>query len=245
MEEFGIRLIAEHAGRHYHFASIKFKTKKELIYVFEFFDKRKIFKFHDFETGIKRIQRQVDHISFHCDGGVHIYYKNIKGKGERMDKNKLKDNPFSIPTSQYVPLLIHSSNFDVSRINIQKEVKDIDGQDIIFDVSVLNKFSIVLFSLGSEVNYKKMLASHGFEKIFDISKSKLVCEPFIDHSEGDVSRIALGQFTDTNILLAYTEKTIPVPDKMIDFEKKRGIEIGSSMPFSVLPSEDKIINRLK
>lgn len=241
MKDFGVRLIAEFKGKHYHLASLEFKLeKRELIYVFKYFDIRRIFHFNDFGTGEERIQKQIDHISFHRDGHVHIYYKDVKGNGHEMDRVKLKGNPFDLPGEQYAPLLIHSFVFDAERMNIQPEIIDVNSQDLVFAVPHSNKFSVVLFSTGAAVNYKAMLGSHGFDKIFDASKSKFFCEPFTEHSESDVARISSGLFTDTGIALGYTERTIPIPLEIIDFYKSRDTEIGSIAPFSVLPSDDKI-----
>jgi hypothetical protein len=244
MKNFGIRLVAKYNNKNYHFATLKFKFNKELIYVFEFFDKRKMVNFHDFETGVEKTQRTVDHISFHRDGKVHLCYKNIKGKGRKMNEVKLKGNPFCIPNSQYAPLLVHSIYFDLLRMNIQKEISDIDSQDIFFEVFPSKKFSIVLFSLGAEVNYRSMLSSKQFNGVFNISKSRLVVEPFLEHSDVDIERISFGIFKDVNILLAYTEKVINVPDELIEHENKNNKEIGSISPFSIMPTEDKI-RRLK
>lgn len=235
------KMIASKNGCFYHFASLEFKLKnRELIYIVKMNHDKKFVQYKDFETGKTKIEKKIDHFSFHKDGTVHLVYKNKKNKSKHRDRRKVK-NFFNLKEDNYAPLLIHSVCFS-QKLNLLPKIDKIDSLSFVFETNDLEKFSIVMFSVGKSVNYKMMLSSHGFEEVFVFKKSKFLAEPLMCHSKDsydDVAkRVKNGKFLDTNVLLGFTDKIIKMPEEIQNGE----IKIKGSYAFNVLPSEDKILS---
>lgn len=200
--------------------------------------KRNFVQYDDFETGQKQTEKGIDHFSFHKDGTIHLVYKDKKNKSKHRDRKNVGKNLFDIPNTNYAPLLIHSVFFN-SDLELCPRVEAVDNQSLVFVADNLEKFSVVLFSLGKEVNYKAMLSSHGFENIFLSSKSAFLVEPLINHPDDSVvERIKNGIFIDTNILLGFTEKVIKIPREI----ENKNVAIKGAYGFNVLPSDNKILS---
>lgn len=233
------KIIASKNELLYHFASLEFKLEnRELVYIVEMNYKKNFVQYNDFETGQSQTEKGMDHFSFHKDGTVHLVYKDKKNKSKHRDRRNVGKNLFDIQDTNYAPLLIHSVFFN-SDLELCPKVETVDNQSLVFVVNDLEKFSIVLFSLGKGVDYRWMLNSHGFESIFFSNKSKFLVEPFLNHSDDSiVERIQNGIFVDTSILLGFTEKVIKIPKEI----ENKNIAVKGAYSFNVLPSDKKILS---
>ncbi len=101
------------------------------------------------ETGIIDSGYLPDHISFHTDGNIHS--KARDGKKKKIYFNTLNPglNVFNLERANYLPFFIESINISEPRF-VKKRFKEnvtFDPiHDILYDVTALNSFSILLVS---------------------------------------------------------------------------------------------------
>lgn len=233
------KLVSKSNGRYYHFATVKIDLdKKELIYIAEYsFSKKEFVRYTDYEKGLVQTRKIIDHVSFHKDGTAHIVSKNLKGKKERMDPKKGPSSPFSIAPENYAPLILHSVVYEKD-FSIVSSVDEADEETLVFKVENQNDFSVVLFSVGINVNWKLLLRKFG--NAFNENDSKFLAEPFLAHKEDDLQRIQKGVFIDVGLLFALMPKVVPIPKILVEDEQKRGVQIKSYYDFRVFPSENGI-----
>lgn len=113
-----------------------------------------------------------DHISFHTDGNIHSKAKNGEKKKIYLDEINIGLNVFNLERGHYLPFFIES--IDISDIRfIKRRFKENvfydPNKDILWDVSKLNSFSILLISKCEKFNPHHIIQNEHLKNLKIIS----------------------------------------------------------------------------
>ena len=229
-----------------YFAQLSHNEKRELFFRI-LWDKVKPSYYYDGVENREQDIMNIDHISFHGDGTVHVRYFSEGKKKEKIEHTKLQNTIPSMSQDVYAPLLILSV-YDISTFtkHIGKSTSlAFEGSQNVnyhWEIEATNQCSLVFFLVGGNVNYKLMLDTH-FPSIFYRSASPFLMNYFGDESKvifehGDVKKV-----DDLGLLIGYTSKVIPRPpdQALIGLKKsKEFTRIENMLGLSLIPSDDKI-----
>lgn len=177
-------------------------NKIELFYHYPFGSKSES-EMENLETGEIDNGYLPDHISFHKDGNIHSKARN--GKKKKIYFNDLNPglNVFNLERAHYLPFFIESINISESRF-IKKRFKEnvfFDSkQDILFDVSEYNSFSILLISKCEKVNPENIIKNEHLKHL-KIIYGDIILGVFTKEDKNDNFEIHSSQNTDLMILL--------------------------------------------
>lgn len=235
-----------------YFSNLSTNNSRELF--FHFLWKKNLrptYYFSGFDDGEKDI-KNIDHISFHNDGSIHMKYLEDKKPYKNIKTIKIPKLPTSqeiLGSSCYMPLAaisIYDSEklFDFVGNENPLAFKEGSNINLFWELEDTNKFSLVLFLVGSSVNYKKLLEDK-FGGIFNVSASRLFMNYFGD--ENKVKLNELGEVTEINdigLLVGFTKKVIPFPSPshlLGPKKKKQKTEIIlDCYGLKILPTEESI-----
>lgn len=119
-------------------------------------------------TGIIDSGYLPDHISFHIDGNIHS--KARDGKKKKIYFNTLNPglNIFNLERANYLPFFVESINVSEPRFVEKRFKKNITfnpNRDILYDVTTLNSFSILLVSKCERVNPTSIVENEHLKKL--------------------------------------------------------------------------------
>lgn len=229
-----------------YFAQLSYNKKRELFFRI-LWNKVKPSYYYDGLEGREKDITNIDHISFHSDGTVHVRYF---GKGKKKDKifhTKLQNTIQNMPQNVYGSLLILSV-YDIETFNkyIGKPTSlvfdNTQNVQCNWEIENTNQFSLVFFLVGGDVNYELMLKTH-YPNIFNIAASPFLMNFFGDETKVVMERGEVTKINDLGLLIGFTPKVIPRPpekalvgpDKSKEFSR-----IENMLGLSLIPSDDKI-----
>jgi hypothetical protein len=109
-----------------------------------------------------------DHISFHTDGNIHSKGRDGKKKKIYFNKSNPGLNIFNLERANYLPFFVESINVSATRF-LEKRFKETvifnPEQDILYDVTSLNSFSIILVSKCERLNPKFIVENEHFKQL--------------------------------------------------------------------------------
>ena len=197
-----------------YFAQLSHNDKRELFFRVLWGGGKPSYYFDGLENKEQNITN-IDHISFHNDGTVHIRYYDAAKKKGKIYHTKLHNTILNMPQNVYGPLLIFSIyDVDAFRKYLGKATslsfngsKNIQYQ---WEIEDTNQFSLVFFLVGGDVNYKLMLDKH-FPSMFSVSASPLLMNYFGDEKKVVLEHGEIKKVNDLGMLIAYTKRVIPHP----------------------------------
>jgi len=229
-----------------YFAQLSHNKKRELFFRI-FWSKVKPSYYYDGLEGREQDITNIDHISFHSDGTVHVRYFGTGKKKDKILHTKLQNTILNMPQNVYGSLLILSI-YDIETFNkyIGKPTSLVfdNTQNIQYhwEIENTNQFSLVFFLVGGDVNYKLMFETH-YPNIFNISASPFLMNFFGDESKVVIEHGEVTKINDLGLLIGYTPKVIPrPPDKSLvgPDKSKEFSKIENMLGLSLVPSDDKI-----
>lgn len=230
-----------------YFFQLSNNEKREFFFRILWGDLKPLFYYDGVENREENITN-IDHVSFHESGEYHVTYYKEKNKKGRIRHKKLINTIKTMPQTAYVPLLIlsiYSIDMFVNYIGRTRPLRfdNVQNISIELDSENIKRFSVVIFLVGSEVNYELML-NNQFPGMFNIHVS-----PFIMNFFGDESKVELNKnnevvkVNDLGLLIACTDKVIPNASAQVKFEKNISREfsrVENPLGMSLIPSDEKI-----
>ncbi len=183
-----------------------------------------------------------DHISFHHDGHVHYKIRNEKGKVEYLERFQIGLNPFNLERNNYLPIYLESfdlSDYDFNNIRF-KVIELIDNSDIVFNISDLKSFSILLVSKCAKVNPSIILEQLGLNQKLLIDEPLIITDFFTAKEKVQNLGSSLTEF-NTELLIIVFRKIIP--KTLLLYLEPNQEEIENLNTFRVLP-QLKLINEM-
>ena len=109
-----------------------------------------------------------DHISFHTNGIIHSKARNGKKKKIYINKLDPEMNVFNLKKNTYLPFFIESINISnqqyINKRFKEEEIND-PQKNILFDITGLNSFSLILVSKCERTNPKSVIENESFQKL--------------------------------------------------------------------------------
>jgi hypothetical protein len=229
-----------------YFAQLSHNEKRELFFRILWGKVKPSYYFDGLESQEQDVTN-IDHISFHDDGTVHIRYYNVAKKKEKIYHAKLQNTILTMSQDVYGPLLILSV-YDINafRKHIGKATSLVfEGSQNIqyhWEIEDTHQFSLVFFLVGGDVNYKMMLSNH-FPSVFNIAASPFLMNYFGDENKVIMEHGEVKKVNDLGLLIGYTPKVIPRPSHQTLVGPKKSKEftrIENMLGLSLVPSDDKI-----
>lgn len=229
-----------------YFAQLSHNEKRELFFRILWGKVKPSYYYDGLESREQDI-KNIDHISFHNNGTVHIRYYGAGKRKDRIHHAKLQNTIPNMSQDVYGPLLILSI-YDIRRFRkfIGRETSLVfEGSRNIqyhWEIESANQCSLVFFLVGGNVNYKLMLDTH-FPSIFNISASPFLMNYFGDESKVVMEHGEVKKIDDLGLLIGYTPKVIPRPPEQALIGPKKSKEsprIENMLGLSLIPSDDKI-----
>jgi len=229
-----------------YFAQLSHNDKRELFFRILWGKVRPSYYYDGLESREQDIMN-IDHISFHDDGTVHIRYFSPGKKKEKIHHTKLQNTILTMSQDVYGPLLILSI-YDIEtfrkHIGTATSLVFEGSQNIQYhwEIENTNQFSLVFFLVGGNVNHKLMLDTH-FPSIFNISASPFLMNYFGDENQVVMEHDEVVKVIDLGLLIGYTTKVIPRPPPRVLVGPKKSKEftkIENMLGLSLVPSDDKI-----
>jgi hypothetical protein len=155
------------------------------------------------DTGIIEDGYLPDHISFHTDGNIHS--KARDGKKKKIYFNTLNPglNVFNLDRANYLPFFVESINVSEARFlkkRFKENVTFDPKQDILYDVTSLNSFSIIFVSKCERLNPKFILENEHLKQLKYIG-ADVILGVFTKEDKEQVFEINSSFSTDLVILL--------------------------------------------
>ena len=184
--------------------------------------------------------RNLDHFSIHEDGTIHLRIKDASGNRDKILSKKWPGSIKTIGDTEFASLLVLSI-YDFAwvkeRVSRPTSLKFKGARNVSVHVEHpnRNRFSIVLFLLGAELDPKRMLQTH-FPDVFYLGHA--ICMRDYLVGPGDQHRPHILQ-----LLVATTNKVLRGPS-VDDVEKykqlKRLPRVDVPVGISVAPHDDHI-----
>lgn len=229
-----------------YFAQLSHNEKRELFFRILWGKRKPAYYFDGVENQEQHITN-IDHISFHNDGTVHITYYNATKNKEKILHTKLQNTILSMRQDVYGPLLILSI-YDIDKVRkytgTSTSLRFGNTQNIQYhwEIEDKQKFSLVFFLVGGDVNYKMMLETH-YPSVFNISASPFLMNYFGDEAKVIINHGEVTKVNDLGLLIGYTTKAIPYPPSQALVGSKKSMEITrieNLFGLSLVPSDEKI-----
>lgn len=184
--------------------------------------------------------RNMDHFSFHEDGTIHLRIKDASGNRDKILSKKWPGSIKTITETEFATLLVLSI-YDfawvkelVSRPKSLK-FKGSRNVSVLIDHPNRNRFSIVLFLLGAQLDPKSVLQTH-FPAVFNLGQAMCIQDYLVDI--GDQHRPHVLQ-----LLVAITDKVLrgPSVDDVEQYKKLKQLpRVDVPVGISVAPLDDHI-----
>ncbi len=233
------------SGQVLYVAHLSRNNDKELFFRFMMSD----IKATHYYDGVNKTEEDIssiDHLSIHKDGTTHIRYYSLSKKPKKISSNRLR--PLTeMPQTVYLPLFILSL-YDVDNSwnfigrPTPLEYKGTPDIDFTWDIHDDNKFSLIFFLVGGDVNVPIMLQSH-FPSVFEIDDS-----PGLTNCFGNEINIVMANqliFKEDNLrlLVGFTKKVIqrPLPKTVVGPKKLRSSDrVEIPIGFTMTQSDQRI-----
>ncbi len=189
--------------------------------------------------------RNIDHISFHEDGTIHLISYDSSNKRDTISHTKLAKPIGQLLPNEYIPLIVFSIyDLEKAKKHVGQSVPlahrksgDVQKQknvDAYWEIEDANRFSLVFFLLGWHsvnvlLDVKSMLQTK-FPTVFNIGSVLYIG----DYLEREASVLGLA--------IAYTEKVIPPPeDGLMGTKKSKELKRTEVLyGFNFVASDEKI-----
>lgn len=225
------------------FYQLSHNEKRELFFRILWSQVRPSYFFDGLDNSEQDI-KNIDHISFHLDGTVHIRFHDQLNKPDIILHTKLKNTIKEMGQDKYGPLLI------ISVYDLQQFKQFIGkGNPLIFDkfqnaqfrwdVQGFKKFSLIFFLVGGHVNHQLMLETH-FPGIFNKKASPYLMNLFGNESKIEMENGEVKKVNDLGLLMGFTTKVIPKPPVETLSGTKKFDRIENLMGLNIIPSDEKI-----
>ena len=170
--------------------------------------------YHDGSMDEAREGYLPDHISFHCDGRVHSKARDATSKNKYFNTTIAEINPFNLDRGKFLPVLVESFNLDRTQLWDARCPPATGGQfpegAVVYDVSGLRSFSLLLVSSCARVNPQSLLGDHGLERLSYVGQPCCLEEVFT----ADEKRKAAGHSSAfaTRLIVACVRETLPLEE---------------------------------
>jgi len=233
------------SGRVMFFAHLSRNSREEIFFRFMLSD----IKATQYYDGVNRTDENIssiDHLSIHKDGTTHIRYYGLSKKPKKIESNKLK--PLTeMPQTMYVPLFILSlydidKSWDFIGRSTPIEYKQTPDIDFTWDIHDENKFSLVFFLVGGDVNVPIMLQSH-FPSVFKIDDSTGLTNCFGNEINIVMANQLIFKENNLRLLVGFTNKVIRKPPLEVGVSPKllkNSGRIELPIGFTVTQSDQRI-----
>jgi len=184
-----------------------------------------------------------DHISFHTDGNIHSKARN--GKKKKIYFNTLNPglNVFNLKRTNYLPFFVESINISEPQF-IKKRFKENvlfnPNKDILYDVTKLNSFSILLVSKCERLNPKFIVENEHLKQLKYIG-ADVILGVFTKENKSQAFEINSGFNTDLVILI--TENIWDkFPTTIHHINKDKGVTFSTTVCMPPVDLLGKMIN---
>lgn len=232
-------------GRILYIAHLSRNNDQELFFRFLISEIRAT-QYYDGVNGIDEDIRSIDHLSIHKDGTTHLRYYNLSKKPKKIKGNKLKQLT-EMPQSSYLPLFILSlydidKSWDFIGTSTPIEYKKTPDVDFTWNIHDRNRFSLVFFLVGGDVNVPIMLQSH-FPSVFEIGDSAGLTNCFGNEINIVMANQLIFKENDLRLLIGFTNKVIPRPPIEVGASprmRQNADRVENPIGFTVTQSDERI-----
>jgi len=225
------------------FSRLSHNEKRELFF-WILWDKIKPSYFFDGLDNSEQDIKNIDHISFHKDGTIHIRFYDQSSNADKIIHTKLVNTILGMEQDKYGPLLtisIYDSNLFKKFIGKDDPVvfNKFQHTQLKWDIEGIEKFSLVFFLVGGHINHRLMLEKN-FPGMFNMGASPYLMNFFGDDSKLEMENGEVKKVNDLGLLVAFTTKTIPRPPKEAITGTRKFDRIEIPLGINITPSDEKI-----